>query len=294
MNINLLSGVLAALMLVGCSASYPLPDETRLAPSCCQLVSQIPYYPIITPNFEQTFEVSPKSPVFDFSTGLSPFQAVKLPEHSGKLRVALRSLLEKQVFVPYVLLLDQDFNQLDAISAEAAEIKYGTVIKRNYLQYEFELTSKPYDKSAPKYLLFYTQPQEIGQATAYKSAELRRAEEQGLALPIAAQPSAKHSYFGRFELELEPLTFEAVTQPQQNQGLQSKTVPEEEIAADAVKPVASELTIQPETELFYVELIRSSVKNGDIDKALKLVEEAERAGSQKARQTFIEAVKQQK
>jgi len=293
MNINFLSGAVAALVLAGCSASYPMPDEISLAPSCCQLVSQIPYYPILSPDFEQTFEVTPKSPVFDFSTGLSPFQAIGLPGHSGKLRVAVRSLLEQQVFVPYVLLFDQDFNQLGAISAEAAEIKYGTVLKRNYLQYEFEVITKPYEESAAKYLLIYTQPQEIGQTTVYKSADQRRSEELGLALPIAAQPAAKHGYFGRFELVLEPLTFEAVTHSQQNHIAQPKAASEAKIAEPA-KPARSEATMQPETELFYEEIIRSTVTDGDIDKALKLVEEAERAGSSKARQTFIEAVKEQK
>jgi maltose operon protein len=46
-----------------------------------------------------------------------------------------------------------------------------------------------------------------------------------------------------------------------------------------------------ETEDLYNHLITQAVANKDIDKALKLVEEAERAGSGTARAVFIEQVK---
>nr|WP_224745915.1 MalM family protein [Neiella litorisoli] len=46
-----------------------------------------------------------------------------------------------------------------------------------------------------------------------------------------------------------------------------------------------------ETEAFYNQLITSKVAEGDIDSAMRLVEEAERAGSKTARDSFIEAVK---
>ncbi len=46
-----------------------------------------------------------------------------------------------------------------------------------------------------------------------------------------------------------------------------------------------------ETEAFYQSQIEKAVKAGDIDKAMKLVNEAERAGSTKAKSVFIDAVK---
>nr|WP_285817640.1 MalM family protein [Echinimonas agarilytica] len=49
-----------------------------------------------------------------------------------------------------------------------------------------------------------------------------------------------------------------------------------------------------ETETFYNQLISAKVTEGDIDSAMKLVEEAERAGSKSARKSFIDAVKQLK
>ena len=56
----------------------------------------------------------------------------------------------------------------------------------------------------------------------------------------------------------------------------------------AAKPAPAMLS---ETEAFYQSQIEKAVKAGDIDKAMKLVNEAERAGSTKAKSVFIDAVK---
>lgn len=58
--------------------------------------------------------------------------------------------------------------------------------------------------------------------------------------------------------------------------------------AGAVKSSAPMLS---ETEAFYQSQIEKAVKAGDIDKAMQLVSEAERAGSTKAKSVFIDAVK---
>jgi maltose operon protein len=46
-----------------------------------------------------------------------------------------------------------------------------------------------------------------------------------------------------------------------------------------------------DTESYFNNSIRQAVKAGDIDKALKLMNEAERLGSTTARETFIGSVK---
>jgi len=49
----------------------------------------------------------------------------------------------------------------------------------------------------------------------------------------------------------------------------------------------------PESEALFNDAIRDAVASGDIDRALKLMEDAERLGSKTARQTFIDAVNRQ-
>lgn len=46
----------------------------------------------------------------------------------------------------------------------------------------------------------------------------------------------------------------------------------------------------PTSEALFNDAIRRAVESGDIDRALKLLEEAERLGSPSARPTFIEAI----
>ncbi len=68
-------------------------------------------------------------------------------------------------------------------------------------------------------------------------------------------------------------------------------------AATAVVATSASVVAKPalamlsETEAFYQSQIEKAVKAGDIDKAMKLVGEAERAGSTKAKSVFIDAVK---
>jgi maltose operon protein len=45
-----------------------------------------------------------------------------------------------------------------------------------------------------------------------------------------------------------------------------------------------------ETQAMYDKLIRDAVRSGEMDRAWRLVQEAERAGSSSARKTFTQAV----
>ena len=62
-------------------------------------------------------------------------------------------------------------------------------------------------------------------------------------------------------------------------------------AAVAATPSTPPPAMLSETETFYNSQIEKAVKAGDIDKAMQLVSEAERAGSTKAKSVFIDAVK---
>lgn len=55
-------------------------------------------------------------------------------------------------------------------------------------------------------------------------------------------------------------------------------------------PPPSAVTPAPTSETMFNDAIRRAVEAGDIDRALRLLEEAERLGSRSARPTFIEAV----
>ena len=58
------------------------------------------------------------------------------------------------------------------------------------------------------------------------------------------------------------------------------------------KPIST--IIKPETEAMFIKQIDRAIKQGESDKALRLVEEAESAGSNKARNALFDALKKYK
>ena len=67
--------------------------------------------------------------------------------------------------------------------------------------------------------------------------------------------------------------------------------PANKAAAAAAAPAAKSEPMLSDTETYFNNGIKQAVKQGDIDKALKLMNEAERLGSKSARSTFISSVK---
>lgn len=71
---------------------------------------------------------------------------------------------------------------------------------------------------------------------------------------------------------------------EQNAGLQAVTAVESPM-------IQSAAAMLPETETFYNQQIQKAVASGNIEKAMALTNEAERAGSRTAKQTFVNAIK---
>ena len=63
------------------------------------------------------------------------------------------------------------------------------------------------------------------------------------------------------------------------------------VAAAAPAPAKKAEPVLNDTEEYFNNAIKQAVKRGDVDKALKLLDEAERLGSTTARSTFISSVK---
>lgn len=65
------------------------------------------------------------------------------------------------------------------------------------------------------------------------------------------------------------------------------------VAAPVVAPAPAKKSepMLNDTESYFNKAIKDAVAKGDVDKALKLLDEAERLGSTSARSTFISSVK---
>ncbi|MNP34929.1 maltose regulon periplasmic protein [compost metagenome] len=127
------------------------------------------------------------------------------------------------------------------------------------------------------------------------------ARANGTVEPDIKDPVIPHSPWGLVQIEVVDTAkgqgLEAVFKPEYSDKV-AMSQAQPAIAATAAttavvaptpsKPAPAMLT---ETETFYNSQIEKAVKAGDIDKAMQLVSEAERAGSTKAKSVFIDAVK---
>ncbi|HUG99776.1 MAG TPA: hypothetical protein VMQ83_11475 [Gammaproteobacteria bacterium] len=73
-----------------------------------------------------------------------------------------------------------------------------------------------------------------------------------------------------------------------------KAAPAGDVPALPPPPPATAAPPAPTSEAMFNDAIRRAVAAGDIDRGLRLLEEAERLGSRSARPTFIEAVESRK
>ena len=77
-------------------------------------------------------------------------------------------------------------------------------------------------------------------------------------------------------------------------GATGQAAPAGDVPALPPPPPASTPPPAPTSEAMFNDAIRRAVAAGDIDRGLRLLEEAERLGSRSARPTFIEAVESRK
>ncbi|WP_229597683.1 maltose operon protein MalM, partial [Serratia marcescens] len=147
------------------------------------------------------------------------------------------------------------------------------------------------------YLLVYTTRQDLVKTTQLTNPAKAYAQGVGNAVPDIPDPIAGHATTGTLKLKV---TAEQGTgnvmigmlQPAPTVApvVVGSTAPAA-VAAPAPTPEKPAEPMLNDTESYFNNGIKQAVKAGDIDKALKLMNEAEKLGSTTARKTFISSVK---
>ena len=150
------------------------------------------------------------------------------------------------------------------------------------------------------YVLVFTTPQDLQQTTKLIDPAKAYAKGTGNAVPDIPDPIAKHGTNGTISLKVKTSTASSVlvgplfgsSGPGPvtvgNTAAPAYSAP---VAAPAPAPAAKSEPMLDDTETYFNNGIKQAVAKGDIDKALKLMNEAERLGSKSARSTFISSVK---
>lgn len=282
---------------------------------CCGDLSQLSYLPLSN-NFNQELFLDIDAQVFEFKSGKSFVLAYQLPSSIGPYSVTLYSDLVKEViFAPSVLILDDNFQPTRAFSSKSFKYTPARMLEPDNLNLTFNFNGFPEGTpGAERYMVIFTTEADLTGFTQLTHPLRVFAQTQSRADPGVEDPIAKHTPVGKLRLgvysgftsvdgkdtvdrfftdmfgsggDAQAEQFVDLPLPDQ--------VPDRSPTPGVTQDVVSgRVTMLSETEELYNQLILQSVAENDIDKALRLVEEAERAGSRSARNTFIERVKELK
>lgn len=224
-----------------------------------------------------------------------PVAAYSLPASQGELTVTLSSeVADNRVFAPNVLVLDENLRPAAWFPSQFFAYQQPGVMSADRLEGVMKLTPVPGQQKI--YLLVFTTDRDLTQTTTLVDPAKAYAKGTGHAVPDIPDPVATHSQTGRLKLNVStssassilvgPLFGSSAPAPVMV-GNTQPPAPAAVRPASAVKPVP----LENDTESYFNQNIRQAVSQGNIDKALKLLNEAERLGSTSARQTFISSVK---
>ncbi|ENC6419788.1 MalM family protein [Aeromonas veronii] len=286
-------------------------QQLGTATVCCSSINELQYQPLAAEQ-KRVVAIDGSSPAFNFPEGKSYYAAFKLPSNSGDLKITVAGLIDKTLFNPTVLLLDSQFKPTRTIGANIITYKPARMLDGDRVEGVFTIDrSYVGNPNNETYMVIYTTQATLSQTTQAMSPSKMMAKSMSVQDYGAKDPLIPHSAWGVVTLDVEDLSASALGdnfyKPVYQEAIDANTpivdtTPNKLVvpvatAATAATSVAGATVAKPapamlsETEAFYQSQIEKAVKAGDIDKAMKLVNEAERAGSTKAKSVFIDAVK---
>lgn len=281
------------------------PQNISTAPSIpADKLQRLPWTPLMPP-VSQDVVLGASSPGLNIGELTGSVAAFVLPADQGSLDITLTSLVKDlSVYAPNVLILDGQMQPAAFFPSSYFQYQKPGVTSGDRLENVIKLTPMMGQKQI--YMLIYTTRHDLTETTRMINPAKLYAEGAGNAIPDVADPVARHSGQGTLTVKLK-------TEQKSGNimigkifgGSDAKPVVVGHVApaaaysapaavpasAVAPAPAAKSEPMLNDTDSYFNHAIKQAVDKGDIDKALKLLNEAERLGSTSARKTFISSVK---
>ncbi|MFV8800820.1 maltose operon protein MalM [Yersinia sp. LJYL362] len=300
MKKNLLTLCLA--LALGVTAPLAVHAESTISPANVSIaptistatLQQLPWQPLVPPA-TQDIKLTTSSPQISQGNVEGSVAAFALPADRGSMEITLSSLVtDNQLFSPSVLVLDEQMRPAAYYPSSYFTYEKAGIMTSDRLQGVMKLTPALGQKQI--YLLVYTTREDLAKTTKLLDPAKAYAMGVGNAVPDIPDPIAKHTPTGNLRIKATA---------EQGMGnimiglIQSAPASTPVVVGSAVQPAlaAAPAPAKPtepmlsETENYFNQAIKDAVKSGDVDKALKLLNEAEHLGSTSARKTFIGSVK---
>lgn len=281
-----------------------VPQNTSAAPTIpTAALQQLTWTPVDQSN-TQTTQLSTGGQRLDVAGITGPVAAYSVPANIGALNITLTSEVNKQtsVFAPNVLILDQNMTPSAFFPSSYFTYQEPGVMSADRLEGVMRLT--PALGQQKLYVLVFTTEKDLQQTTKLLDPAKAYAKGVGNSVPDIPDPIARHTTDGLLKLKVKTSSSSSVLVGPLfgSSGPGPVTVgntaaPAPTYAAPASAPVVAPAPAKKsepmlnDTESYFNKAIKDAVAKGDVDKALKLLDEAERLGSTSARSTFISSVK---
>jgi len=292
MIIAITSGCMSVMPTGAAGAmSTPFTETVSLdAAVCCNSLAEMPFQRL-APGADGEIKLDAESPLYKFSDGRSYFAAFELPDFREESRIKVRSLISKnRVFQPSVLLLNRQFQPVRVFGDEAFPYVPAKVLTPDSLVGEVVLRPNVAGRlDDAKYLIIYSNAQQQSGETTLLHPAKAYAKAKGNEPPNVPDPVAQHSAGGYLLVELESKssatfagklllpTTEPVTTSHQTLG--------DSTIAGAEQ---TSLKILPETAAYYRQQVDQALAADNIDRAMKLAEEAGRLGATEIRSYLLQ------
>ncbi len=291
-------------------SAAPTANELKRKDSFLAALDKVDYQELDTENNE-FITIDSTAQAIPFKTGKSYVKGIVLPDDLSRATLRIEAIAGKTVFVPTILVLKQNFRPSRVIDSSTFSYHPSGILNPDRLQTTFEIDrTKGSETAAEKYLLFFTTNKDMQGSTELQSPADQYARARSLADPRLPTPVARHAATGLLRISALDVQTMAAAAPTWGDFSGDDAIIESpvqepvrrpaEISMDANSarpsgPADTDLsTMFPETEEMYNRLIRKSVDAGDIDKAWRLVQEGEKAGSVTVRRTFMRALDRKK
>ena len=300
---------LSFTVLPGIAASTSVnPQNVATAPSVSPAKLQRLSWLPLTPPVSQEIVLNAGSAALNEGQISGPVAAIALPADQGSLEVTLASIMkDRKVYAPNVLVLDSQLQPAAFFPSSYFTYQKPGIVATNRLEGTMKLTPVLGQKQI--YLLIYTTTRDLAQTSTMINPAKLYAEGASNAIPDVPDPVVQHVNTGTLSLKMKseqnsgnimigklfgsdnakPVVVGSAAASQPAVGGSAATSQPAPVATPA--PAAKAEPMLNDTEKYFNDGIRRAVKAGDIDKALKLMNEAERLGSSSARATFISSVK---
>ncbi|EGT0622232.1 MULTISPECIES: maltose operon protein MalM [Citrobacter] len=282
-----------------------VPQNTTAAPSIPTAALQQLTWTPVDQSKTQSSPLATAGQRLDVAGITGPVAAYSVPANIGELTLTLSSEVNKQtsVFAPNVLILDQNMTPSAFFPSSYFTYQEPGVMSADRLEGVMRLT--PALGQQKLYVLVFTTDKDLQQTTTLLDPAKAYAKGVGNAIPDIPDPIARHTTDGLLKLKVKtsssssvlvgplfgssgpgPVTVGNTAAP-----AVTYAAPAAAVASPAPQPVKKSEPMLNDTESYFNQGIKDAVAKGDVDKALKLLDEAERLGSKSARSTFISSVK---